>query len=217
MIKVGKKNNKGNIKYTMKASSRKKPGIIRTSLIIFLAFVICMLLANTLPVNAIVVDGTDTVSTTDQPASCPCKSQSSTPQVSSDIATVAADAGALDQLIQSTYTPADTTQQAIDYATQSGTIPETSNGANVNSIEPILVQDNAGTTEATGMTADAGFGNLFSQWINKGTDSDISGYSFGNMMNDQMFNANPLSTSWQMSPINAFDMPTQLNWLNKFM
>lgn len=244
MIKVGIKNNEGNRGYSWKGSLNGiRMGMIGNTAII-LALVICILITAPMPVSARSVEDAEPLPATEQPATCPCKRQSNTQQASAAVPPVAAaDAEVLNQLFQSSYSPSDTAPQAIGYAPQYSPAAVAGNGANLNTVEPVSVQNSAGATKATGATPTSEFSNLFSQWINNEIGSNVPGYNLRDPTNSQMFGISPIYTTnnqmlgidplyatddqtsgintvfqgWQVSPINLVQAPMQLNWLNGLM
>jgi hypothetical protein len=248
MIKVGTNICKGYRKYPEKGSPCcRKTGAIRSNTIILLVFAVCILITATRPVSAMVVNDAEPSPATGQSATCPCKSQSSTQPASSAIQPQTVDASVLNQLVQSTYSPSDTALQAAGYTPQYSTpqystTTEPVNAANVNTITPVSVQNNDGTTEATGVAPTCDISNLFSQWINNEIGGSVPGYSLKNptnqmfsidpiyttndrmtgtypvyATNDQTVGINPIFSGWQLSPINTVQAPTQASWLNGLM
>jgi hypothetical protein len=220
----------------------RKMGKVGTKIPILLVFVVCILLIATMPVSAMVDYGTDASTSTDQTATCPCKSQSSTPQTTTTVPSAATDASILNQLAESSYSPSNTAQQAVTSAPQYSSTVAPANAANVNTITPTSVQNNAGTTETTGTAPTADFSNLFSRWINNEIGGSVPGYSLRNptdqmfginpmyttnsqmvgsypvyTANDQTVGVNPIYTGWQTSPINTVQTPVQANWLYGLM
>ncbi|OPY29604.1 MAG: hypothetical protein A4E28_00776 [Methanocella sp. PtaU1.Bin125] len=253
MINVGTNIDKAYGKGQGKGSPcRRKTGVVRSNIAILPVLAICMLITATIPANAMVVNDAEPSPATGQSASCPCKSQSSSQSATPAVQPQAVDASVLNQLVQSTYSPGDTAQPVAAYtpqystpqysAPQYGTTTVPINTASLDTIAPVSIQNNAGTTQAAGVAPTADFSHLFSQWINNEIGGSVPGYSIKDpasqmfsitpmyTMNDQMagnypvytandrtVGINPVFSGWQMDPIDTVQAPMEAGWLNELM
>lgn len=209
MIKVGTSIDKGYRTGPGKGSScQRKTGAVRLNIAILSVLAICVLITATIPVNAMVVNDAGSSPATGQAATCPCKSQSSSQSVTPAVQPQAVDAGALDQLVQSTYNPGDAAQPVAAYTPQYSTpqysapqyrAPQYStatvpvNTASLDTIAPVSIPNGAGSTEAAGVAPAADFSNLFSRWINNEIGGSVPGYSLKDPVS-QMFSISPMYT-----------------------